>query len=111
MNKTNKIHELRKNGYKVRVTIYRYYPHEKKPLPEWEIKKFGGMKNVCPHGGKNVIQLKSPDGREVFGVAECSREEQYNRKIGNNIALGRALKILTAQSATQKVLDFQVQTC
>jgi hypothetical protein len=94
MKKTNKIHELRKNGYKVKVTIYRYYPHDREIYPIYQIKKWAGMKNVCPHGGKNVIHLKSPDGREVMGVAECSKEEQYNRKIGNSIALGRALKQL-----------------
>ena len=107
MKNINQIHELRKNGYKVRVTIYRYYPHDNEVRPVWEMRKNGLIKHISPFGGKNIIQLKSPDGREVVGIAECSKEEQYNRKIGNSIALGRALKQLKIQSAAPtKELDF-----
>lgn len=46
-----------------------------------------------PHGGHTSCTLTFPDGTEVVGVAECSRRDPYNKKIGRDIAVGRALKL------------------
>ncbi len=42
-------------------------------------------------GGKTEITITFPDGSETIGVAECSKEDAFNRKLGVKIALGRAL--------------------
>lgn len=47
---------------------------------------------ISTHGGRTHCKLTLPDGTEIFGVAECSGRDQYNKKIGRDIALGRALK-------------------
>ncbi len=45
-----------------------------------------------PHGGRTFCTLIFPGGTEVGGVADCSIRDPYNKKIGRDIALGRALK-------------------
>lgn len=38
------------------------------------------------------IELTSPDQKDAVGISYCSRKDQWDRKLGNRIALGRALK-------------------
>ena len=73
------IHDLRKLGWKVRVIhgdVDETHPPEFLELAY----KF------------TKIELRSPDGIEYVGTSYCSQKDNYNRKIGNKIALGRALK-------------------
>lgn len=68
---------LRKAGWKVRVMHKR------------EIDKRGNFKR----GGETKIEITSPDGNlDAFGCSYCANEDNYNRKLGNKIALGRAWK-------------------
>lgn len=50
---------------------------------------------LLPWGGRTTVEIFA-DEKAVeplaVGVAECSEFDNYNRKIGRNIALGRALK-------------------
>ena len=90
-NQVPTIEYLRKNGYKVRV-IHR------------EINSFQDFKDVPaeyengvrPYRIKSLtrIDVTTPDGRDVSGFAFCTYGDQYNRKLGNRIALGRAWKKL-----------------
>lgn len=77
--KTNNIHELRKNGYKVRVIHGRIT---------------GSNGQISPRGGTTVIELTNPKGKTVIAKAECSKKDNWNRKVGNQIALGRAFEAL-----------------
>ena len=80
------IHQLRKLGFKVRVS--HNFLH-------------GGL--CCPDPvPKNIselaerftqIELRSPAGNEYTGISYCSLKDNYDRKKGNYIALGRALKL------------------
>ena len=38
------------------------------------------------------IQITCPDKKDAEGISFCSKADQWNRKLGNRIALGRALK-------------------
>jgi len=68
---------LRKAGWKVRVMHSR---------PVLKCGNFG-------RGGETKIEITSPDGNlNTFGISYCAEEDNYNRKIGNEIALGRAWK-------------------
>jgi hypothetical protein len=66
------IHELRKTGYKVRV------------LHGYQLEGREGTK----------IEITSPEGSTAWGISYCHPKEGNNRKMGNKIALGRALKAL-----------------
>lgn len=69
---TPTIHQMRRAGWKVRVI----HGEMETPLSD----RF------------TRIELTSPDGKDATGIAYCSKGDQWDRKLGNRIALGRALK-------------------
>lgn len=76
--KTKTIQEYRKMGYKIRVMHGRIN---------------GRDGQILPKGGVTVIEVTTPDGKTtVKGMAECSIKDSWNRKMGNKIALGRAME-------------------
>ena len=79
------IKSLRQTGWKVRVL------HERNFF--LKDKTDSHSIQTAARGGRTEIQLTNPDKTiNVSGVAVCSDEENYNRKVGNSIALGRAWK-------------------
>lgn len=58
-------------------------------------------RSIDPRGGKTICYLEN-DNNEVVatGVARCSDEDSYVKKIGRDISLGRALKELADRSET-----------
>lgn len=84
-NSTLSIKNLRRGGWKVRVLHQRNYFLRNR--------MDGTSSEVCAKGGVTEIQLTSPDKTiNVSGKAVCSEEDNYDRKVGNAIALGRAWK-------------------
>lgn len=96
------IKELRQKGYKVRVTRARIENSVLNKKTPQEIREnynfYLQLENTIegsyrsPKGGQTLIQLRTPDGREVSGSSLCSPTDQFNRKLGNEIALKRALE-------------------
>ncbi len=100
------VQSLRASGYKVRVQHQRLFPNlsvlniltrgQYEKMAEG-IKDLGGPETkpysdvVSPKGGQTVVQITTPDGTELEGVAKCSAKDPYNRKKGLAIAIGRAL--------------------
>lgn len=72
------IEELRKIGYKVRV-----HHHRKMSL-----------EGINSRGGKTVVEVTTPDGTTLVGMSRCSRKENFDKRMGVRIALGRAMKSL-----------------
>lgn len=70
------VKELRQSGNKVRVLHHR--------------KAVDGT--VSCKGGFTVVEITTKDGRELTGTSRCRDDERFNRKMGLEIALGRALK-------------------
>jgi hypothetical protein len=81
------IAQLRKKGYKVQVLHSRPIVYQQRVD--------GSVRVFAPKGGVTVINITAPDGSVVTGAARCSEKETWNRKMGNQIALGRALNQLT----------------
>lgn len=77
------IHDLRKLGWKVRVI-------HKDVTPDNHAEYDPKVIDLATKFTK--IELRSPEGIEYSGIAYCSKQDNYNRKLGNKIALGRALK-------------------
>ena len=78
------IASLRRSGYKVRVLHTRNYK---------KVQKIGGVfEELSANGGLTRIEITTPKGEDVWGEAVCSKEDNWNRKLGNSIALGRALQ-------------------
>jgi hypothetical protein len=84
------IKTLRQAGFKVRV-------HHTRPIQN--IQKIDGTAiQYNPKGGKTTIQITSPDYvYDVEGIAICSEKDSWNRRMGNSIALGRAINKLNQE--------------
>jgi hypothetical protein len=72
-------------GYKVKVWHTRN---------EIEKQHFGGfLYELDPHGGMTEVEVYDFDAQQSYvGIAVCKGCENYNKKLGVKIALGRALK-------------------
>ena len=77
---TPTIHQMRRAGWKVRVI----HGNTNESYIGQEIVNFSDR--------FTKIELTSPDEKDFSGTAFCSKGDNYNRKLGNRIALGRALK-------------------
>ena len=89
---TPTIYSLRKAGFKVRVMHTREYTVSKIRRMS---SSFDARKELSCKGGYTKIQITTPDlCTTVIGEAVCHEKDHFNRKIGNQIALGRALKEL-----------------
>jgi hypothetical protein len=92
------IKELRQSGWKVRVTHFRYfteYTGDVDLVNVREMKNEEGSYIFWPdsHGGKTIVELRSPVGIEFKGESVCSRSDGFNRKEGIARAIVRALDI------------------
>lgn len=99
MNKS--VYQLRKEGYKVRISHSRYvlsYDGEDvkfELVPIKEIKeKEGNLKSVWSKGGFTKIEVDTPDGQNIVGTAQCNLSDSFCRSLALKIALGRAFKNL-----------------
>jgi hypothetical protein len=83
------IKQLRQQGFKVRVLHTRKYHTPNAYYID------NTRRELLPKGGSTKIEITTPDKTTtVFGESICSDEDLFNRKVGNSIALGRALKAL-----------------
>lgn len=64
---------------------------------------FNGMAiPLDPRGGTTSCYIEDEDNNVVaHGYAKCARAEQYNKKIGRDISLGRALKAYETFNVTR----------
>jgi hypothetical protein len=83
------VETLRRNKYKVRV-IHRFFDPEKD-------QNIINIDRIASDGHPCVtsIDVTTPDGRNVSGMAYRRKGDQYSRKMGVKIALGRAMKQLS----------------
>lgn len=76
------VQELRNMGYKVRVLHYRNF---------MEKQSFGGIREfLLPKGGKTKLVIDALNGDHFEGEAVCSKLDNYNKRLGIRIALGRS---------------------
>ena len=112
------VEQLRKMGYQVRVTHYRYEPQQADqmrvrglhvdkdamtPMHElrasFELDQDNGEKDtnyMDSHGGRTVIEIRLPDGHEVNDESICSIKDPFNKRKGVRICLGRIFNKLCA---------------
>lgn len=76
------VQQLRSNGYKVRVLHFR---------DSIEKETFGGIRTrILPKGGMTKVIIDSPNGDHFEGISRCSKEDNYDKKLGVRIAIGRS---------------------
>lgn len=92
------VHELRKQGFKVKVSHYRlFYRYCSWTGRRLENIAYGttledaGMHYLLDqYGGRTVVELSSPDGKSYFGQSDCSKNDRYIKSFGLKKALLRA---------------------
>jgi len=93
------IDDLRARGYAVHVTHRRNYydahlgRRAYKAATRHEAENLGfATYAVCPTGGSTEVSIYDAGlGVQVFGSAYCSDADNFNRRLGLRMALGRAL--------------------
>lgn len=88
-------------GATVKVKHFRRVGDDPNFLTMYDIRESG--LTPSPQGGRTEAVVKTVDGREALGVAECSNLDNYNRTIGRLIATGRALKELNGGYPVEEV--------
>lgn len=85
------IKDLRNNGYKVKVLHYRLYNRKKYSNKDiLSIYRTSIKPKPDPKGGSTTIIIDSPDGNHFEGESICSKKDNYNKRLGVRIALGRS---------------------
>lgn len=96
------IRELRNAGYKVKILHNRLYNGVHIWQRQVEPVDYCGPIDPDPKGGSTTIIIDSPFGDHFEGHAVCSRKENYHKKMGVRIAMGRSgiFNYLEQQSKT-----------
>ena len=106
------VKNLRQGGFKVRVGHHRWTNFQVglramnfktikvdgEPILDSTLDKSQRAFGISPKGGKTTIEL-TKDGIDAKGEAICCLEDNYNRKLGVKIALGRALAAWQAKKS------------
>ena len=95
------VKEYRRAGYKVRVLHLRKIITVVEPelLSVGEFRQQGASLSLLPQeisatGGATLLQIRTPEGREIQVRARCSDKDRYCKKVGVAVALERAKEIL-----------------
>ena len=114
------IDEARAQGWRIRVR------HERPVVPGacspsgWELgddrlltraelNETGlGPSAWLPAGGRTAVRVETSDGCVAEGVAECSPRDNYCRRLGREIALGRALKELEHRRNDKRLAEASI---
>lgn len=86
------IHELKKNGFRVRVNQLRWGKAKEGWLilaPKWVLKK--NKLPISNFGGVTEISVTKPDKTTIHAEAECSIKDNFIYKEGLRLALERVL--------------------
>lgn len=54
---------------------------------------------VLPRGGKTTATVILSDGTEVVGESLCSKKDNFSKRLGRDISLGRALAQIERRTA------------
>lgn len=104
------VDRLREQGYKIRVTHFRYAEDRRSGLAVLKSRREIDEANsgqrlvpkpftILPNGGKVEVEIESPDGKKVSASSHCSQLDNFKRKVGTTMAFGRAVKQLTLSKA------------
>jgi hypothetical protein len=101
----NYLQGLRQRGYKVKIRHKRAYKGFNKLMTRGEyemlvkdqptnllVPSFAYRDLVESKKGLTEVEITKPDGTVILERAECSQNENYDKRRGLKIALGRAMK-------------------
>lgn len=101
------VQELRKKGYKLRVTHFRRIAkvcelcHHHEGI---ELRRFGRDSKILvegetllSRGGETVVDVTTPDGDQYVTKSMCAVADAFNKKVGTLTAIKKALAEIQAK--------------
>lgn len=85
------VESLRSKGYRVYVRHHRVYQDQFVRI-DTEKELYEKKSVPTSKGGKTTVEVTTPQGEVLHGQSTCGKSEQFSRKLGVKVALGRALK-------------------
>lgn len=91
--KTPTVKQLREQGCRVRVEHERMLVEKLKPAESVQAvsRSFVPDFEISPRGGVTKVKIEFPNGAVYSGKAYCSEADNYNKRVGVQIATQRAL--------------------
>jgi hypothetical protein len=87
------VKNLRETGHKVHITHYRF-TRSGGIVPSRTLRETKEGFTVSPNGGEVLVEIVTPEGRAIKCGSFCSPQDNFNRRVGTTIALGRAVQQL-----------------
>ncbi len=87
------VHELEEVGCEVRVSHFRPAPglDPGRYFSRFDLARYDAKRSAfASRGGLTFAVIVLPDGHGFVGAAACSKRDNFSRKRGREIALGRA---------------------
>jgi|LakMenEpi03Aug12_release.lakeMendotaPanAssembly.Ray.scaffolds.fasta_scaffold64657_12 hypothetical protein len=85
----NTVQYLRNNGFKVRILHHRLHNGHYRSNHQGLL--FNDMiSDPDSKGGFTKVIIDSPNGEHFVGSAVCNKTDNYNKKLGVRIAIGRS---------------------
>ncbi len=101
------IQELRQQGWKARVTIFRKTsPHSDYYSMKDLRESPHGIQSLESKGGRIQVDLRSPEGVESTGESLCNDNDNFVISVGRTLATARALGITGSAEPRFKKGDF-----
>ena len=94
---TGPIHVLRLSGFKVRITHERFVASGKLNKVQdlarvsKALKRDRAFDYIWPKGGRTVVEVRTPEGKDYVKEAVCSTKDAFNRRLGITICLNRLM--------------------
>ena len=92
-------HEIGSDGNTLRTSLHTTVPLTRNAFSSF-VSSIPGIVSTefLPRGGRTEVEIYRGEELIGSGVANCSKNDAYNKKIGRSIALGRALENLKMSS-------------
>lgn len=93
-------HEIGSDGNTLRTSLHTTVPLTRNAFSSF-VSSIPGIVSTefLPRGGRTEVEIYRGEELIGSGVANCSKNDAYNKKIGRSIALGRALENLKMRSS------------
>ena len=102
---TSLVAALKAQGFRVKASHSRFYREKGESnkvsfvlIPNSEAVKMSEdmLQYATPKGGKTMVVITTPSGKEFVGYSVCSTSDTFNKHTGYDTAFRRAMKDLVA---------------
>jgi hypothetical protein len=71
--------------------VVKFRHRRERSKPKGQVPEMGELPTLAAKGGVTSCVLILPGGVEIYGTAQCNSKENYSKRLGRDISLGRAL--------------------